>query len=141
MAHLSHIQIPSFSFQKPKAKPSHVRRSLSPKYCDGRITPGLFLTTAASVLFCYLCCPPQASTREEAARWVEVLKVLQTMEEEESKVGRTRARSVSQRQVTLCLAMHVERYICAGQAAPGTKVRRTQSSCSVCEWMPCHVML
>lgn len=30
--------------------------------------------------------PPQASTREEAARWVEVLKVLQTMEEEESKV-------------------------------------------------------
>lgn len=30
---------------------------------------------------------PQASTREEAARWVEVLKVLQTMEEEESKVS------------------------------------------------------
>lgn len=28
----------------------------------------------------------QASTREEAARWVEVLKVLQTMDEEESKV-------------------------------------------------------
>eukprot|EP00752_Nemacystus_decipiens_P009393 g8396.t1 len=27
----------------------------------------------------------KASTREEAARWVEVLKVLQTMEEEESK--------------------------------------------------------
>lgn len=32
---------------------------------------------------------PQASTREEAARWVEVLKVLQTMEEEESKVSST----------------------------------------------------
>lgn len=28
----------------------------------------------------------QASTREEAARWVEVLKVLQTMDDEEAKV-------------------------------------------------------
>ena len=36
----------------------------------------------------------KAPTREEAARWVEVLKVLQTMEEEESKVG-TRASDVS----------------------------------------------
>ena len=35
---------------------------------------------------------PQASTREEAARWVEVLKVLQTMEEEESKVRFTECR-------------------------------------------------
>lgn len=31
--------------------------------------------------------PEQASTREEAARWVEVLKILQTMDEEESKVS------------------------------------------------------
>lgn len=40
---------------------------------------------------------PQASTREEAARWVEVLKVLQTMEEEESKVSVVKISSQSLR--------------------------------------------